>query len=73
MSKALPIFRPWVPQWLIRLTIFLVLLPTVMLFALSTANVNAAAGFYGAEPADMQFSMLLYYASLASFTPLERR
>ncbi|NSL86436.1 MFS transporter [Chitinophaga solisilvae] len=73
MGKENPIFRAWAPEWLIRLTIFLVLFPTVMLFALSTANVNAATGFYGVEPADIQFSMLLYYASLASFTPLERR
>jgi DHA2 family multidrug resistance protein len=73
MSQHIPIFRSWIPEWLIRFTIFLVLLPTVMLFALSTANVNAATGFYGAEPQDIQFSMLLYYASLASFTPLERR
>ncbi|CAL1518281.1 Colistin resistance protein EmrB [Chitinophaga sp. MM2321] len=73
MDKGNPIFRSWVPEWLIRLTIFLVLIPTVMLFALSTANVNAATGFYGAEPADMQFSMLIFYASIVSFTPLERR
>ncbi|QJB37895.1 MFS transporter [Chitinophaga oryzae] len=73
MSKGNRIFRAWAPEWLIRLTIFLVLFPTVMLFALSTANISAATGFYGVEPADMQFSMLLYYAALAGFTPLERR
>ncbi|WP_291910587.1 MFS transporter [Chitinophaga sp. CB10] len=72
MAK-LPIFRSWVPQWLSRLTIVLVMLPTVMLFALSTANVSAATGFYGVEPADIQFSMLVYYAAIAAFTPLERR
>ncbi|NIG56178.1 MFS transporter [Chitinophaga sp. Cy-1792] len=66
-------FRSWVPEWLIRLTIILVMLPTVMLFALSTANVNAATGFYGVEPADIQFSMVVYYSALAAFTPLERR
>ncbi|NLR68175.1 MFS transporter [Chitinophaga varians] len=73
MSKGNPIFRSWAPEWLTRLTIFLVMFPTVMLFALSTANISAATGFYGVEPADIQFSMLLYYAALASFTPLERR
>ncbi|NLR77670.1 MFS transporter [Chitinophaga eiseniae] len=73
MGQSKQIFRSWVPEWLIRLTIFLVLFPTVMLFALSTANVNAATGFYGAEPQDIQFSMLLYYAALVAFTPLEKR
>ncbi|MBS0029673.1 MFS transporter [Chitinophaga sp. 22321] len=73
MAQGKQIFRSWVPEWLIRLTILLVLFPTVMLFALSTANVNAATGFYGAEPQDIQFSMLVYYASLVAFTPLEKR
>lgn len=73
MGQGLQTFRSWVPEWLIRLTILLVLFPTVMLFALSTANVNAATGFYGAEPQDIQFSMLVYYASLVAFTPLEKR
>lgn len=73
MGQGKKIFRSWVPEWLIRLTILLVLFPTVMLFALSTANVNAATGFYGAEPQDIQFSMLVYYASLVAFTPLEKR
>lgn len=67
------VFRSWVPEWLIRLNIFLVMFPTVMLFALSTANVNAATGFYGVEPHDIQFSMLIYYAALVAFTPLEKR
>ncbi|MEC5144643.1 MFS transporter [Chitinophaga sp. 212800010-3] len=73
MGHSKQVFRSWVPEWLIRLTIILVLFPTVMLFALSTANVNAATGFYGAEPQDIQFSMLVYYAALVAFTPLEKR
>ncbi|RFS19072.1 MFS transporter [Chitinophaga silvatica] len=73
MSRNQHIFRPWVPEWLIRLNIFMVMFPTVMLFALSTANVNAATGYYGAEPQDIQFSMLVYYAALVAFTPLEKR
>lgn len=72
MGHSKQVFRSWVPEWLIRLTIILVLFPTVMLFALSTANVNAATGFYGAEPQDIQFSMLVYYAALVAFTPLEK-
>lgn len=73
MGQSKQTFRSWAPEWLIRLTILLVLFPTVMLFALSTANVNAATGFYGAEPQDIQFSMLVYYAALVAFTPLEKR
>ena len=73
MSKIIPVFKPWVPEWMIRGAIFIVILPCLLLFGLSTANANAAAGFYGIEPADVQYSMILFYAAVASFFALERR
>lgn len=73
MSKIIPVFKPWVPEWMIRVAIFIVILPCLLLFGLSTANANAAAGFYGIEPADVQYSMILFYAAVASFFALERR
>ncbi|MBB2151269.1 MFS transporter [Pedobacter gandavensis] len=73
MSKAIPIFKSWVPEWLIRTSILLLLLSSVLLFALSTADGTAAAGYYGMEPADVQFSLLLFYAAVASFAGVERR
>jgi DHA2 family multidrug resistance protein len=73
MSQSPPVFKTWVPQWLIRLTIFLVILPSLLLFGLSTANVSAASGYYGIEPADVQYSMIIFYAAIASFFALERR
>ena len=73
MSKSLPIFKSWVPEWLIKLSILLLLLSSVLLFALSTADGAAAAGYYGMEPADVQFSLLLFYAAVASFAGVERR
>ncbi|SHF99552.1 efflux MFS transporter permease [Pedobacter caeni] len=73
MSKSIPIFKVWAPEWLIRLSIMLLLLSSVLLFALSTADGSAAAGYYGMEPADVQFSLLLFYAAVASFAGVERR
>ncbi|HWW42082.1 MAG TPA: hypothetical protein VNZ46_22365, partial [Pedobacter sp.] len=73
MSQVIPVFKPWVPDWLIKITIFLVILPCLLLFGLSTANAGAAAGFYGIEPADVQYSMIIFYAAVASFFALERR
>jgi len=35
---TLPVFKQWVPKWLISVTIFLVLLPGLLLFGLSTAS-----------------------------------
>jgi DHA2 family multidrug resistance protein len=73
MSEVIPVFKSWAPEWLIRATIFLVILPSMTLFGLSTANSSAAAGYYGIEPADVQYSMIIFYAAVASFFALERR
>jgi DHA2 family multidrug resistance protein len=43
------------------------------LFGLSNANSSVATGFYGFEPADIQYSMIIFYAAVASFFALERR
>jgi hypothetical protein len=62
-----------VPSWLIKLTIFMVVVPTMGLFGLSTTNSSAATGYYGFEPTDVQYSMVIFYAAVASFFALERR
>ena len=73
MGSALPIFKTWVPEWLVKIILFSLLLPSVVLFFLPLSNINAAAGYYGCEPADIQFSVALFYSGLAGFYSLERR
>jgi len=73
MSSVLPVFRSWVPVWLIRATIFIVIVPGLLLFGLSTASAPGAAGYYGIEPSDVQYSMIAFYAAVAGFFALERR
>jgi hypothetical protein len=73
MTDRLPIFKARVPEWLIIVSVFAVLLSSVLLFALSTADGTAAAGYYGASAADIQFSLLMFYAAVASFAVVERR
>ena len=73
MTIDLPVFKSWVPEWLIRGTIFLVIFPGLLLFGLSTASGPGAAGYYGIEPADVQYSMIVFYAAVAGFFALERR
>lgn len=68
-----PLFKPWVPEWLIRGSIGIVMLPLLALFGLFTSNISATAGFYGIEPVDVQYSTILYYAALVSFYSLEQR
>lgn len=72
-GKAMPVFKGWASEWLIRGAIFMVIVPSLGLFGLSTANGGAAAGYYGIEPADVQYSMVIFYAAVASFFALERR
>lgn len=73
MNSISPVFRSWVPVWLIRITIFIVIVPGLLLFGLSTASAPGAAGYYGIEPADVQYSMIAFYAAVAGFFALERR
>ena len=65
--------KDWVPGWLTKVILFMVILPSMSLFGISSANSNAAAGFYGFEPADVQYSMIVFYAAVTSFFALERR
>ena len=65
--------KAWVPAWLTKVALFLVILPSMGLFGLSSANINAALGFYGFEPMDVQYSMIVFYAAVTSFFALERR
>lgn len=73
MDSSIPIFKHWVPEWLIKVILFGLLLPSIVLFFLPLSNVNAAAGYYGSEPADIQFSVALFYAGYVGFYSLERR
>ena len=72
-SQPIPLFKPWAPEWLIRSSIGLVMLPLLGLFGLFTSNITATAGYYGIEPIDVQYSTIVYYAALASFYSLEQR
>lgn len=73
MDNVIPIFRPWAPEWLVKVMLFLLVLPSIVLFFLPLANINAAAGYYGGEPADVQFAVALFYAGYVGFYSLERR
>lgn len=67
------IFKSWVPEWLIKLILFSCLMPSMVLFFLPGANINVTAGYYGAQPSDVQFLIILFYSGFAGFYILERR
>lgn len=67
------IFKNWVPEWLIKLILFSGIMPSMVLFFLPSANINVTAGFYGCQPSDVQFLIVLFYAGFVGFYVLERR
>lgn len=73
MARKLPIFKRWVPEWLVKIILFSMTLPGIIIFFLPLSNMNAAAGYYGCEPADIQFAVALFYAGYVGFYSLERR
>ncbi|MDN3551548.1 transporter [Mucilaginibacter aquaedulcis] len=73
MVNTIPIFKSWVPGWAIKIILFSLILPTLVLFFLPLTNINAAAGYYGCEPSDIQFTIALFYSGYLAFYSLERR
>lgn len=67
------IVKKGIPEWLTFTVILLMVIPSMGLFGLSLANSAAATGFYGIEPADAQYSMILFYAGVVSFYSFEIR
>ncbi|MEN5193485.1 MFS transporter [Sphingobacterium faecium] len=69
----IPIFKEWLPEWLARTIIFAILLTSAIGFALYANNPESIRGYYGVEPTDVQFSIVLMYGSIASFLALDFR
>ena len=65
--------KKWVPHWAVRICIFLLLVPNLLLFTISTASISAATGFYGIDPNDANYTLIVLYAALVGYFPLERR
>jgi MFS family permease len=70
-AESLPIFKAWVPEWGIRAVLFWALLPPFLLLGLYAGSIAEVAGYYGVEPGDVQFSILLYFAGLVAFLPFD--
>ncbi|SFD86195.1 Major Facilitator Superfamily protein [Chitinophaga sp. CF118] len=67
------LFKQWVPEWLARTVIFGILLTSLLGFGLYYSNAESAIGYYGIEPADIQYSVVLMYAAGVSFFALDFR
>ena len=73
MSELKPFFKPWVPNWLAILTIFLILFPSLVIFALYYNSTLAIAEYYSMDAMDVQYSVVVMYATVISWLALDSR
>lgn len=71
-AHTIPVFKPWVSEWLARSVIFFLLMTSLYSFALFTSPV-AIMGFYGVEVTDIQYAMVVIYGSTVAFLALDFR
>lgn len=71
-AHKIPLFKHWVSEWLARSVIFAMLITCLFSFALYSSPV-AMMGFYGVEPADVQYAMAVIYGSTVTFLALDFR
>ncbi len=71
-AHNLPIFRSWVSEWVARSVIFAILMTCLFSFAFYGSPV-AAMGFYGIQPTDVQYGMVVIYGSTVAFLALDFR
>lgn len=71
-AHKIPVFKQWVPEWLARTVIFSVLLTSLFGFAIYSGPLSMA-GYYGVQPTDVQYAMVLTYASAVTFLALDFR
>lgn len=70
---TIPIFKQWVPEWLAKTVIYAVLMTSLFSFALYYNNPESITGYYGIEPADVQYSVVLMYAAVVAYLALDYR
>lgn len=71
--EQLPLFKPWVPTWLAVLTIFSILFPSLVIFALYYNSTLAVAEYYSMDAMDVQYSVVVMYATVISYLALDSR
>lgn len=65
------IFKPWVPRWLAIATIISILFPSLVIFALYYNSTLAVAEYYSMDAMDIQYSVVLMYATVISYLALD--
>lgn len=71
-THKIPVFKPWVSEWLARSVIFFILMTCLFSFALFGSPVTMM-GFYGVASTDVQYAMVVIYGSTVAFLALDFR
>lgn len=71
-AHKIPIFKSWVSEWVARSVILAILMTCLFSFAFYSSPV-AAMGFYGIQPTDVQYGMVVIYGSTVAFLALDLR
>ncbi|WP_330746049.1 MFS transporter [Chryseobacterium sp. CP-77] len=71
-AHKIPVFKPWVSEWLARSVIFAILMTCLFSFAYYSSPVSAM-GFYGVQATDVQYAMVVTYGSTVAFLALDFR
>lgn len=71
-AHKIPVFKPWVTEWVARSVIFAILLTSLFSFSFY-GSAPAVIGFYGVQPTDVQYGMIVIYGSTVAFLALDFR
>lgn len=71
-AHKIPVFKPWVSEWMARTVIFAVLMTCLFAFAFYGSPL-AVMGYYGIQPTDVQYGMIVIYGSTVAFLALDFR
>lgn len=71
-AHTIPLFKSWVPERLAGLIILSILMTCLFSFAFYSSPATIM-GFYGVEPTDVQYAMVVIYGSTVAFLALDFR
>jgi MFS transporter, DHA2 family, multidrug resistance protein len=71
-AHKIPVFKPWVSEWMARPVIFGMLMSCLFAFAFYSSPVTVM-GYYGVQPTDIQYAMVVIYGSCVAFLALDFR
>ncbi|RAJ08360.1 DHA2 family multidrug resistance protein [Chitinophaga skermanii] len=71
-AHKIPVFKSWVTEWMARAIIFAILMTSLFGFALFSSPITVM-GYYGVQPTDVQYAMVVIYGSTVAFLALDFR